>query len=92
MKPAEVKAAYSRLLKEFPLMVCSSKWLPPVSHDIVRAPSRGTLEYWLALHVVLLLSNDHAKSASSIYQRLELAVATAQRPLPKQSALASFHH
>jgi hypothetical protein len=35
MKPAEAKAAYSRLLKDFPPVVCSSKWLPPVSHDIV---------------------------------------------------------
>jgi hypothetical protein len=35
MNPAEVKAAYSRLLKEFPLVVCSSKRLQTVSNNIV---------------------------------------------------------
>jgi hypothetical protein len=30
-----MKAAYSRLLGEFPAVVCTSKWLPPVSHDVV---------------------------------------------------------
>jgi len=33
--PAQVKAAYSRLLDEFPAVVCASKRLPPVSHDVV---------------------------------------------------------
>jgi len=32
---AQVKAAYSRLLDEFPAVVCASKRLPPVSHDVV---------------------------------------------------------
>jgi hypothetical protein len=27
--------AYSRLLEEFPTVVCSSKWLPLVSHDVL---------------------------------------------------------
>jgi hypothetical protein len=31
----QLKAAYSRLLEEFPAMVCSSKRLPPFSHDVV---------------------------------------------------------
>ncbi len=31
--PAQMKAAYSRLLDEFPAVVCASKRLPPVSHD-----------------------------------------------------------
>jgi hypothetical protein len=30
-----MKAAYSRLLGEFPAVVCASKRLPPVSHDVV---------------------------------------------------------
>ncbi len=30
-----MKAAYSRLLGEFPLVVCASKRLPPVSLDVV---------------------------------------------------------
>ncbi len=30
-----MKAAYSRLLGEFPALVCASKRLPPVSHDVV---------------------------------------------------------
>jgi hypothetical protein len=30
-----MKAAYSRLLGEFPAVVCASKQLPPVSHDVV---------------------------------------------------------
>jgi hypothetical protein len=33
--PTQPKAAYSRLLKEFPAVVCASKRLPPVSHDVV---------------------------------------------------------
>ncbi|MFN9900328.1 MAG: hypothetical protein ACK55Z_16370, partial [bacterium] len=33
--PAQMKAAYSRLLDEFPAVVCASKRLPPVSHDVV---------------------------------------------------------
>jgi hypothetical protein len=33
--PAQMKAAYSRLLNEFPAVVCASKRLPPVSHDVV---------------------------------------------------------
>ena len=33
--PAQMKAAYSRLLGEFPAVVCASKRLPPVSHDVV---------------------------------------------------------
>jgi hypothetical protein len=33
--PAQARAAYSHLLEEFPVVVCASKWLPPVSHDIV---------------------------------------------------------
>ncbi len=34
--PAQMKAAYSRLLGEFPAVVCASKQLPPViSHDVV---------------------------------------------------------
>ncbi len=33
--PAQMKAAYSRLLEEFPAVVCASKRLPPVSHDVV---------------------------------------------------------
>jgi hypothetical protein len=32
--PAQMKAAYSRLLGEFPAVVCASKRLPPVSHDV----------------------------------------------------------
>jgi hypothetical protein len=31
----KAKAAYSCLLEEFPAVVCSSKWLPTVSHDTV---------------------------------------------------------
>ncbi len=34
-KPAQMKAAYSRLLDEFPAVVWASKRLPPVSHDVV---------------------------------------------------------
>ncbi len=30
-----MKAAYSRLLEEFPAVVCASKRLPPVSYDVV---------------------------------------------------------
>ncbi len=33
--PAQMKAAYSRLLGEFPAVVCASKRLPPVSHHVV---------------------------------------------------------
>ncbi len=33
--PAQMKAAYSRLLDEFPAVVCALKRLPPVSHDVV---------------------------------------------------------
>jgi hypothetical protein len=33
--PAQMKAAYSRLLDEFPAVVCASKRLPPVSLDVV---------------------------------------------------------
>jgi hypothetical protein len=33
--PAQMKAAYNRLLDEFPAVVCASKPLPPVSHDVV---------------------------------------------------------
>ncbi len=33
--PAQMKAAYSRLLGEFPVVVCASKRLPSVSHDVV---------------------------------------------------------
>jgi hypothetical protein len=33
--PAQMNAAYSRLLGEFPAVVCASKRLPPVSHDVV---------------------------------------------------------
>jgi hypothetical protein len=33
--PAQMKAAYSRLLDEFPVVVCASKRLSPVSHDVV---------------------------------------------------------
>jgi hypothetical protein len=37
--PAQMKAAYSRLLGEFPAVVCASKRLPPVSR---RPPHRHT--------------------------------------------------
>jgi hypothetical protein len=33
--PAQMKAAYSRLLDKFLAVVCASKRLPPVSHDVV---------------------------------------------------------
>ncbi len=33
--PGQMKAAYSRLLGEFPAVVCALKRLPPVSHDVV---------------------------------------------------------
>jgi hypothetical protein len=33
--PAQMKAAYSCLLDEFPAVVCASKRLLPVSHDVV---------------------------------------------------------
>ncbi len=33
--PAQLRAAYSRLLDDFPAVVCASKPLPPVSHDVV---------------------------------------------------------
>ncbi len=33
--PAQMRAAYSRLLGKFPAVVCASKRLPPVSHDVV---------------------------------------------------------
>jgi hypothetical protein len=33
--PAQLSAAYSRLLDEFPAVVCASKRLPPVSQDVV---------------------------------------------------------
>jgi hypothetical protein len=33
--PAQARAAYSHLLEEFPVVVWASKWLPPVSHDVV---------------------------------------------------------
>jgi hypothetical protein len=33
--PAQMRVAYSRLLDEFPAVVCASKRLPPVSHDVV---------------------------------------------------------
>jgi hypothetical protein len=32
---AQMKAAYSRMLGDFPAVVCASKRLPPVSHDVV---------------------------------------------------------
>jgi hypothetical protein len=31
----QVRVAYSRLLEEFPALVCTSKWLLTVSHDMV---------------------------------------------------------
>jgi hypothetical protein len=33
--PAQLRVAYSRLLDDFPAVVCASKPLPPVSHDVV---------------------------------------------------------
>jgi hypothetical protein len=33
--PAQLRAAYSRLLDDFPAMVCASKRLLPVSHDVI---------------------------------------------------------
>jgi cleavage and polyadenylation specificity factor subunit 1 len=33
--PAQLRVAYSPLLDEFPALVCASKRLPPVSHDVV---------------------------------------------------------
>ncbi len=33
--PAQMKAAYSRLLDNFPAVVCASKRLLPVSHDVI---------------------------------------------------------
>jgi hypothetical protein len=33
--PAQLKAPYSRLLDEFPAVVCTLKRLPPVSHDVI---------------------------------------------------------
>ncbi len=33
--PAQMKATYSRLLDKFPAVVCASKRLPPVSHDVI---------------------------------------------------------
>jgi hypothetical protein len=34
--PAQLRAAYSRLLDDFPAVVCASKRLLPVSHDVVQ--------------------------------------------------------
>jgi hypothetical protein len=49
-----MKAAFSRLLDEFPAVVCASKRLPPVSHDFVHhidthgPPIASKFRNWMA--------------------------------------------
>jgi hypothetical protein len=44
--PAQLKAAYSCLLDEFPAVVSASKRLPPVSHDVVHHMARWMAKSW----------------------------------------------